>query len=264
MDAEQSVIFGVNAILEKLKASPAEIVEILLSKGSAARLVESAAARVGIRVTYAKSALLDRLAMGQRHQGAVARVAAYHYLALDDLLDTCASPSPPQRVLILDGITDPRNLGALLRCAEGAGVTHVVIPKDRSASVTPTVIKASAGAAHHVKIYRVTNLRHAMQRLKQSGIWLVGLDVRAESSIYGRTYPERLGIVLGSEGHGMRALVRKECDFLVSIPMSGKVASLNVAVAGAVFLYEAMRQQARQASIDNRAYQELGGIKSEN
>ena len=242
MDAEQSMIFGINAVLEKLKASPDEIAEILFSGGSAAQLIESRARVLGIRVAHAHSALLDRLAMGQRHQGVVARVAPYRYWSLDDLLEHCALSGEPQRVLILDGITDPRNFGALLRSADGAGVPHVVIAKDRSASVTPTVVKASAGAAHHVRVYRVTNLRQTMQRLKNAGFWLLGLDAGAASSIYGRTYPDKLGIVLGSEGQGMRPLVRKECDFLVAIPMAGRVASLNVAVACAVFLYEVRRQ----------------------
>ena len=241
MDAESSLIFGINAILEKLKASPDEILEILVAGDAAAHAIQSEAARTGIRVTFAKRAWLDRFAPGQRHQGAVARVAAYHYSSLDELLEPSVSSSP-QRVLILDGITDPRNFGALLRCAEAAGAPHIVIPKDRSASVTATVVKASAGAAHHVKIYRVTNLRAAMERLKRSGFWLAGLDGRAETSIYDLTYPERLGIVLGGEGEGMRPLVRKQCDFLVAIPMSGKVASLNVSVAGAVVLYEALRR----------------------
>jgi 23S rRNA (guanosine2251-2'-O)-methyltransferase len=162
---------------------------------------------------------------------------------LDDLLDSSVS-SLPDSVLILDGITDPQNFGAILRCAEAAGVAHVVIPKDRAASVNPTVIKTSAGAAHYVKVYQVTNLRRAMQRLKETGYWLVGLEAGAKASIYERSYPEKLGIVLGSEGQGMRPLVREQCDFLVSIPMSGRVASLNVAAAGAVFLYEIKRQRA--------------------
>jgi 23S rRNA (guanosine2251-2'-O)-methyltransferase len=249
MKAEPSIIFGINAILEKLKASPDEIAEILISGGAAARALQAVAARLGVRVSPVKGTVLDRLAPGQRHQGAVARVSAYHYASLDDWLDSSVATSP-QRVLILDGITDPRNLGALLRCAEAAGVAHVVIPKDRSSSVTPTVIKASAGAAHHVRVYRVTNLRRAMQQLKESGYWLVGLDAGAGMSIYGRSYPERLGVVLGSEGQGMRPLVREQCDFLVSIPMSGQVASLNVAAAGAVFLYEIKRQQLYQENVD--------------
>jgi 23S rRNA (guanosine2251-2'-O)-methyltransferase len=248
MEAQPPVIFGINAILEKLRARPTEVAEILISGAAAARAIQPEAARLGVRVTHVKSALLDRLAVGQRHQGAVARVTPFHYEALDVLLQSPVSTSP-QRVLLLDGITDPGNFGALLRSADGAGVAHVVIPKDRSASVTSTVIKASAGAAHHVKIYRVTNLSRAMDSLKQSGYWLVGLDGTADTSIYARTYPDRLGIVLGSEGQGIRPLVREHCDFLVSIPMAGKVASLNVAVAGAVFLYEVMRQQ---GNVDKR------------
>lgn len=242
MKTEPSVIFGINAILEKLKANPDEIAEIFVSGGAAARVVQTEAARLGVRVSHVNGAVLDHMAMGQRHQGAVARVAAYQYSSLDDLLGSSVS-SLPEHVLILDGITDPRNFGALLRCADAAGVADVVIPKDRAATVSPTVIKTSAGAAHHVKVYRVTNLRRAMQCLKQTGYWLVGLDTGAKASIYERTYPERLGIVLGSEGQGMRPLVREQCDFLVSIPMSGRVASLNVAAAGAVFLYEIKRQR---------------------
>jgi 23S rRNA (guanosine2251-2'-O)-methyltransferase len=249
MKAEPSIIFGINAILEKLKASPDEIAEIFVSGGAAAQTVRTTAARLGVRVSRVTGAVLDRMALGQRHQGVVARVAAFHYGSLEDLLDSSAG-SLPERVLILDGVTDPRNFGALLRCADGAGVAHVVIAKDRSAGVTSTVVKASAGAAHHVNVYRVTNLRRAMERLKQSGYWLAGLDAGATTSIYGRSYPEKLGVVLGSEGQGMRPLVREQCDFLVSIPMSGRVASLNVAVAGAVFLYEIKRQQA-YPNVDN-------------
>jgi 23S rRNA (guanosine2251-2'-O)-methyltransferase len=241
MGADPSVIFGINAVLEKLRASPDDIAEILVYGGAAAR-IQAEAARLGVRLTHVRASLLDQLAGGQRHQGVVARVTPFHYASLDVLLNSPVTSSP-ERVLLLDGITDPGNFGALLRSADGAGVAHVVIPKDRSASVSPVVIKASAGAAHHLNIYKVTNLSRAMDQLKQSGFWLVGLDGAAETSIYSRSYPERLGIVLGSEGQGMRPLVREHCDFVVSIPMAGKVASLNVAVAGAVFLYEVMRQQ---------------------
>jgi 23S rRNA (guanosine2251-2'-O)-methyltransferase len=241
MNAEQTIIFGINAILEKLKASPDEVVEILLA-GEGGGAIETAAERLGVRVVRESRDMLDRIALGARHQGAVARVAAFCYRPISMLLNDNALSAKPLRVLILDGITDPRNFGAVLRCADAADAPHVVIPKDRSASVTPTVIKASAGAAHHVNVYRVTNLRQIMKHLKDWGFWLVGLDASAQTSIYDRIYPERLGIVLGSEGQGMRPLVRQECDFLVSIPMSGKVASLNVAAAGAVFLYEVLRQ----------------------
>jgi 23S rRNA (guanosine2251-2'-O)-methyltransferase len=246
MKAQLDIIFGINAILEKLKASPEEIVEIFISGGAGAA-VETEARKLDVRVIRASRAQLDRISRGARHQGAVARVTAFCYRPISELLDSAFPFSQPCRILILDEITDPRNFGALLRCADGAGVFHVVIPKDRSVGVTPAVVKSSAGAVHHVNIYRVTNLRQTMKQLKDRGFWLVGLDAGAPISIYDRTYPEKLAIVLGSEGRGMRSLVRQECDFLVSIPMSGKIDSLNVAVAGAVFLYEVRRQC---ASID--------------
>jgi 23S rRNA (guanosine2251-2'-O)-methyltransferase len=245
MDAQPMVIFGINAIAEKLKAKPADIEEILISSSAAAAALQSQAERAGIRVTRVDKTVLERLVARGRHQGAVARVVQFHYEDFDALLDRAGSRAAdgPKRILLLDGITDPRNLGALLRSAEGAGVAHVVLPKDRAAGVTPAAIKASAGAAQHLAIYRVTNLRRALDDLKQRGFWLVGLDGRAETSIYAQDYPERVGIVLGSEGGGLRALVREHCDFLVSIPMLGRVDSLNVAVAGAVFLYELLRRQ---------------------
>jgi 23S rRNA (guanosine2251-2'-O)-methyltransferase len=130
-----------------------------------------------------------------------------------------------------------------LRTAEAVGIRRVLIPKDRSADVTPIVAKVSAGAVHHLKVYRVTNLRRAMLTLKEQGYWLVGLDDHAPEQIYDRVYQDRLGIVLGSEGRGIRPLILRECDYRVSIPMLGKVSSLNVAVAGAVFLYEILRQK---------------------
>jgi 23S rRNA (guanosine2251-2'-O)-methyltransferase len=240
MKSEPPLIFGINAILEKLKASPKDITEILVSGAAAARALQTEAARLGIRMAHVQSSLLDRLTTGQRHQGAVARVAPFRYESWEGLLDPAATS--PQRLLVLDGITDPRNFGALLRSADGAGIAHVVISKDRSVGVTPTVIKASAGAAHHSRIYRVTNLCRALDDLKQRGYWVVGLEGGAARSIYDHNYSERLAIVLGSEGQGMRRLVRERCDFLISIPMAGKVTSLNVAVAGAVFLYELLRQ----------------------
>jgi 23S rRNA (guanosine2251-2'-O)-methyltransferase len=193
-------------------------------------------------VQYVVPELLDQLSQGQRHQGVVAKVKAYCYSSFSDLLK--AVPSHPEWmwILILDGLTDPRNFGALLRTAEAVGIHHIVIPKDRAVAVTPTVVKSSAGAVHHLKIYRETNLRRVVLKLKELGFWIVGLDSRAAETIYDRVYPKRLGIILGSEGAGIRRLILRECDYLASIPMRGKIASLNVSVAGAVFLYELLRQ----------------------
>ena len=141
------------------------------------------------------------------------------------------------------GIVDPRNFGALLRTAEAAGVRNIVIPKDRSVDVTPLVVKASAGAAYHLDIYKVTNLRRALHEMKKAGYWIVGLAVGAKESLYDRVLPEKLVIVLGGEATGVRRLNLDECDFVVSIPMLGKIASLNVGVAGAICLFEIMRQR---------------------
>ncbi len=246
MEQENQVIFGIHPILEKLKASPADVTEIIIAEGpsrSTARSVDAAARQVGVRVNYAPFAVLDRLAMGQRHQGVVAKIAGFSYLQTSQLFQSVSSSSPPEQILILDGLTDPRNFGALLRTAEAVGIQHVVIPTDRSVGVTPIVVKASAGAVHYLKIYKTTNLRRAMKILKDHGFWLAGLHLHATDGVYDRVLPEKLGIVLGSEGAGIRPLIRRECDFLVSIPMAGKISSLNVAVAGAVFLYEIFRQK---------------------
>jgi 23S rRNA (guanosine2251-2'-O)-methyltransferase len=245
MDKDSKFLFGINPVVEKLKASPHEVAEILIAKGSSASAIlglDAQAKRLRIRVKYVMPDLLDRLSEGQRHQGVIAEVMAYSYSAFADLLQAIPSNLESIWILMLDGLTDPRNFGALLRTAESVGIHHIVIPKDRAVAVTPTVVKASAGAAHYLKIYRTTNLRRAILDLKKIGFWIVGLDTKASESIYNRTYPNRLGIVLGNEGAGIRPLILTECDYIVSIPMEGKIASLNVAVAGAVFLYELLRQ----------------------
>jgi 23S rRNA (guanosine2251-2'-O)-methyltransferase len=144
--------------------------------------------------------------------------------------------------VILDGITDPRNFGAILRTAEAVAVGHIIIPKDRSVRITPVVLKTSAGAVNHLRIYRVTNLRRAIASLKKSGFWIAGLDANAKTSYDTIEYPDKLGIVLGSEGRGLRPLISNECDYLVRIPMKGKISSLNVSVAAAILLYEVSRQ----------------------
>jgi 23S rRNA (guanosine2251-2'-O)-methyltransferase len=244
-DPEQ-ILFGINPVLEKLRASAADVGEIIISKapGQSTRALEREAHRLGVRMTYANSKVLDRLAGTNKHQGVVARVRRYAYHAFEDLLRDLALLMPSERfwVLFLDGVTDPQNFGALLRTAEAVGIQRVVIPKDRAVGVTPVVVKAASGAVHHMKIFRVANLRRAIDSLKEQGFWIVGLDRERGVSIYERTYPNKLGIVLGSEGAGIRPLIRAACDYLAAIPMKGKVASLNVSVAGAVFFYELFRQ----------------------
>jgi 23S rRNA (guanosine2251-2'-O)-methyltransferase len=245
MAQNENLVFGVNPVLEKIHASSADILEILISEGSdraALRRIDQEAARLGLRVVTVQRKVLDRLVEGQRHQGVVAKVDAYRYLPFEELLQKI-STTDLEWILILDGLTDPRNFGALLRSAAAVGIRHVVIPKDRSVEITPVAVKASAGAAYHVSITRVTNLRRAISQLKERGYWVVGLDSGSPASIYEKSYPPRLAIVLGSEGKGMRPLILRECDFLVSIPMLGKVESLNVGAAAAVFFYELLRQR---------------------
>lgn len=248
MDKDKNclLLFGVHAVLEKLRASPEEVREILLARERqrpVMRVVREEARARGITVRYFGSEILDRLAEGQNHQGVLARIDSYAYVPFSELLRELAGFPEPSWVLLLDGLTDPRNLGALLRSAEATRVHHVVIPKDRNVGVTPTVVKTSAGAVHHLKISRVPNLRRAIQDLKETGYWIVGLDSESQKDFRSEAYPGRVGVVVGGEGSGIRPLIKKECDHLVSIPMKGVTASLNVSVAGAVFFYELLRQQ---------------------
>jgi 23S rRNA (guanosine2251-2'-O)-methyltransferase len=239
-------IFGVNPVAERLRHAPAEVYEVLVAAGTshnALRAIAREAERFGLPVRFVDSALLSRLSASGKHQGVVAKVADYAYYRLQDVLQDLLVPGAPDWILALDGVTDPRNLGALLRTAEGVGIRHVVIPKDRAVGVTPAVEKSAVGAVSHLRICRVTNLQRALIALKEHGFWVVGLDTDAPQVIYGQTYPEKLVIVLGAEGAGLRPLIRRECDLLVSIPMRGQIDSLNVAVAAGVFLYEVLRQQ---------------------
>jgi 23S rRNA (guanosine2251-2'-O)-methyltransferase len=242
---DYDLVIGVNPILEKLKTSPEEICEILLARGPlrpVLKSIENEAQKLRMKLKFVEAKELDHLANGQNHQGVLARVRAYSYAAFSELERIVASEARPQRILILDGITDPRNFGAILRTAEAVEVRDIIIPKDRSVGITPAVLKASAGAVNHLRVYRVTNLRRAISSLKRKGFWIVGLDANATEDYDGKQYPEKLGLVLGSEGRGIRPLISKECDYLVRIPMKGKIASLNVSVAAAILLYEVSRQ----------------------
>lgn len=255
MAPKQNLVFGINPVLELLHARSGDVDEILVSIGSERDVlirVAQEARRRGLRVVSVERKVLDRLAEGQRHQGAIARVKAYDYFAFEDLLQRIPADTSAEWILMLDGLTDPHNFGALLRTAEAVGIHHVIIPKDRSVEVTPVAVKASAGAAYHVNVSRVTNLRRAIAQLKERGYWIVGLDSDSRETIYEKQYPARLAIVLGSEGKGMRPIILRECDFLVSIPMLGKVASLNVSAAAAIFFYEILRQKLNLGRLTGR------------
>ena len=228
-------IYGVRPIVEALRSGRRKVFEILDASGN--KEVAEAAKTAGVPVKKVSQHQVAELARGGVHQGVAARVGPYPYVDLEDVL---AAPDP--LAIVLDGVTDPQNLGAVLRVADGAGASGVVIPKDRAVGVTAAAVRASAGASEHVPVARVTNLRRAIDRMKEAGLWVYAAQVG------GTPYTELdlagpVGLVLGSEGRGVRRLVREGCDGTVSIPMLGAVDSLNVSVAAAVLLYEARRQR---------------------
>ncbi len=229
-------VYGVRPVTEALRGGRRKVFEVLDATGNAE--VAEAARAAGVPVRKVSQARIGELARGGVHQGVAARVEPYRYVELEDLL------AAPDTLVVLDGVTDPQNLGAVLRVADGAGASGVVIPKDRAAGVTAAAVKASAGASEHVPVARVTNLRRAVDRMKEAGLWVYAAEVGGTPHTdLDLTGP--VGLVLGSEGRGVRRLVREGCDGTVSIPMLGAVGSLNVSVAAAVLLYEARRQRGR-------------------
>ena len=195
----------------------------------------------GIPVRFEPRAALDRLARTGSHQGVVASVTAKAYADLDDLL--AQRRGKFAFIVVLDGVEDPHNLGAIIRTADSAGADGIVIPERRAAGVTSTVAKIAAGAAEHLPIARVTNISRTVEELKAKSIWTIGLDERGSQSYDALDYNMDCALVLGAEGHGLHDLVRRKCDFLVSIPMQGGVPSLNVSVAAGVVMYEILRQR---------------------
>jgi 23S rRNA (guanosine2251-2'-O)-methyltransferase len=232
-------------VRELVAAAPAAVRTLYVRADLQARFAgEIAQVRAaGGHVVAAEPAALARMAGGEaRHQGVVALIREYNYASFEAVV--AARPDP---LLLVDGVTDPRNLGALLRSAEGAGVGTVVIARDRTAAITPAAIKSSAGAWVHLKIARCGNVARAMEDLKQAGYWIAALAPEGELELYQLDTTRRLALVVGSEGRGVREIVRKNSDFVVRIPMRGKVGSLNVAVAAAVALFEIVRRRAAAA-----------------
>ena len=227
------IIYGVRPVVEALKGRRRRVIEVLDASNNAE--VRAVAGRVPVKNVSRDR--VDELARGGVHQGVVARVESYPYSSLDEIL----AVSRPL-VLVLDGVTDPRNLGAVLRAADGAGASGVVIPKDKAVGVTAAAVKASAGASEHVRVARVTNLRRAVDAMKRANVWVYAAEAGgtdySKLDLAGPT-----AFVLGSEGRGVRRLVREACDGTVSVPMLGAVSSLNVSVAAAVLAYEARRQR---------------------
>lgn len=238
-----NVVFGIHAVEEALRARNRSLDHLEVARerhDQRLQLVIDLARQQGVSLRFVPREQLDRLARSKSHQGVVALIAGKQYVDLERLLPTNRELS---FIVVLDGIEDPHNFGALLRTADGAGASGVVIPERRSAAVNATVAKTSAGASEHVKIARVVNLARTLAELKERNIWIVGLDQRGEKNYDELDYNIDCAIVLGAEGHGLHDLIRKKCDYLVSIPMAGKIASLNVSVAGAVVMYEIARQR---------------------
>jgi 23S rRNA (guanosine2251-2'-O)-methyltransferase len=239
------LVYGKNPVLEALRAGrEIKRLVVLASARDEPRLGEilAAARERGIEVEEAGRQRLDDIAHSDSHQGVIAYVGRRRYWELADLLDELGSEPAPV-LLVLDGIQDPQNLGSICRSAEAAGVAGVLIPRHRSAEVTPAVAKASAGAVEHLRIAMVGSLAQVIDRLKQEGYWTVGLAGEADTDYAGARYDGKLALVVGSEGEGLHRLVRQRCDQLVRLPMLGQVSSLNAAVAASVVLYEALRQR---------------------
>jgi 23S rRNA (guanosine2251-2'-O)-methyltransferase len=241
-----NIITGIHAVREALESGRA-IDRISIARGRHGERVEELvrlARQRGVPVRFEDRALVDCLAGTREHQGVVALGAAKKMLGLEDLLAKIAPAERRERLLVLlDGIEDPHNLGAIVRTALAAGADGIVIPERRAAPLTEAVERASAGALAHLPVARVTNLVRAMEELKEAGYWLVGLDERAEKSYTEADFTIPTALVLGGEGKGLHELTRKRCDFLVSIPTTGPVRSLNVSVAAGVVLFEAVRQR---------------------
>jgi 23S rRNA (guanosine2251-2'-O)-methyltransferase len=238
------VLFGFHAVGVRLKTAPQSVIEVVFDasrRDARMRQFLDRAREAGVRLVEADAVRVAKLAGSHGHQGVAARVepmVAAH--SLDDLLD--AVQDPPL-LLVLDGVTDPHNLGACLRVADGAGAHAVIAPKDHAAGINATVAKVASGAAETVPYFMVTNLARTLGELKERNIWCIGTAGEAEKSIYQVEMKGPVALVLGAEGPGMRQLTRKTCDELVHIPMCGAVESLNVSVASGVCLYEARRQR---------------------
>lgn len=243
-----NIIYGINAVGEALKASGRSFEWVGVAKERhdlrLQRVIEDCR-RLGVAVRFVSRVELDRMAGNAAHQGVVAVTSAKQYTDLDDVV--AAKRARYSLVVVLDGVEDPHNLGAILRTADAAGADGVIIPERRAAGVTPVVAKSSAGASEHLPIAKVTNIARTVEELKAKNLWIVGLDERAQQSYDALDYNMDCAVVLGAEGKGVHDLVRRKCDFLVSIPMLGKVPSLNVSVAAGVVLYEIVRQRRKQS-----------------
>jgi 23S rRNA (guanosine2251-2'-O)-methyltransferase len=246
-DSKRNFVYGFHAVAAVIERAPERLLELWLAQprdDARVRNLKERAQSVGVHVQAIGAEGLAKLVGDVAHQGAVAAVRPLKSWDEHDLIHALDQLTEQPLLLVLDGVTDPHNLGACLRTADAAGAHALVIPKDRSAAVDAVVRKVAAGAAEFVPVASVTNLARALDLLKGRGIWVVGTDGEAEVTLYGVDLQRPLALVLGAEGSGMRRLTRERCDFLVRIPMAGQIESLNVSVAAGIALFEARRQRA--------------------
>lgn len=247
MSSAPKILFGFHAVTVRLKTAPASVVEIHVDatrRDQRMRQFVERAQAAGAKLVDSDDERLKAMCGTHRHQGVVARVQAVAQLhSLDDVLDGVEAGGDKPLLLVLDGVTDPHNLGACLRVADGAGAHAVVAPKDHAVGLNATVAKVASGAAETVPYLMVTNLARTLNELKERDIWVIGTSDQAEKSIYDLDLKGPVALVLGAEGEGLRQLTAKTCDELVRIPMKGAVESLNVSVAAGVCLFEALRQR---------------------
>lgn len=240
---EENYVEGRNAVLELLE-SEKDINKIYVQSGekhgSIMKIIAKAKAN-GVVVQEVQKRKLDEMSTSNNHQGVIAIVPPFQYVEVDDILDEAKKRGEEPFIIILDGIEDPHNLGSIIRTAETAGVHGVIIPKRRAASVNATVSKTSAGAVEYMKIARVNNINETIKELKDKGIWICGTDMDAKTLHYEQDYKMPIAIVIGNEGKGMSRLTKENCDFLVKIPMKGKISSLNASVSAGIIMYEVVK-----------------------
>lgn len=248
MDYE--IVEGRNAVIEILKGSR-KVKKILFAAGlkenESISQIKSIASSKKILIQTIEKDKIDKIATSFSHQGVIAYIEPYRYYSLNQFIDFLKKNNSDPIILMLDGVTDPQNFGSLIRSAESAGISGIIIPKRETVSLTSTVYKAAAGAVEHIKIVQVSNLVFAIEALKKIGFWVVGGTEKSDKKYFEIDFKGKLVIVLGSEGKGVSRLVLEKCDFLAGIPMYGKISSLNVAIAGAILMFEARRQRERKA-----------------
>tara|TARA_R110002167_G_scaffold60822_12_gene171487 strand:+ start:1951 stop:2688 length:738 start_codon:yes stop_codon:yes gene_type:complete len=243
--AQYEYIYGIHALESVIEREPERLIELFVLKGKDEKSVHTLinqARRFGASIQFCQRKTLDEKADSEQHQGVVARVKPGKTYNDNDLAAIVAA-NPQAFLLVLDGVTDPHNLGACLRTADGAGVHAVIVPKDNSASLTPVVRKVACGAAEVVPLVQVTNLARTLRDLQGMGVWIVGTAGEADKNIYECKLSGPMALVMGAEDKGMRRLTREHCDELIKLPMAGSVSSLNVSVATGVCLYEIVRQR---------------------